>query len=411
MRGSVVSVAVAVAVACGGSSTGGTGAVDRGRDAGSGGGTTSAGGATGSSGTSGRDGSSGGGGSSGSSAGTGNAGEGGAAGGSAAGVLTEHAACVTYLNAECNRQSECAGGPVLDDPCPGATRKCPDYFFSSGTTRTVEGMLACAETWKTYPCEKFFADEFPPCASNGTLPAGSVCLFGSQCASGICLLRGTTPPGHPDCGYCITAAKEGDPCNYTTGPGCDLGLECDQGTDRCVTRIPFGLPIGTPCERYGQCKDGAICIAGTCQIPPPIGADCSPESYCARDAYCATDSKCTALPSVGMPCGLGRGSVEPFACTPDAFCDASAAGGPTCALRLAGGAPCTFEDGTEAGDRCAAGFACVCEDASCAAATCIENVQEGAACGAPNTRCIPGTICQGGVCVSASQELYAAACE
>jgi hypothetical protein len=329
-------------------------------------------------------------------------------------TASPYAACVHFLQAECNRRFyECQGAAPVADPCPGSPAdECPDLFFSKGSHATVEKVLACADKWQAAPCDELNRDIFPTCGFDpGDLQKGQPCLYASQCASSVCG-HPSPLPNSPDCRQCGTIGVVGDDC-VNQPVSCGSGLEC---TGKCTTSIQFGLQPGAACERYGQCVVGYYCVmmpgetAPKCQKLPTIGMHCPLDvERCEKGAYCNAAKMCEAVPQAGQPCAGQLSS-----CTADSFCDMKAAGGPTCTLYKQAGEPC-FYGATAIGGTtvpgCAPGLFCKCNDDACTASTCFERRREGEACGDARAWCTPGTECKNGVCMAvALQGLFDKAC-
>lgn len=375
---------------CGaGDSTGATGSLD---DAGAtvgGAGATPIGGSSGAGGAS----------ASGGMTGSGGAGSGGiGSGGATPGGASLLSACITYIEAFCNRRIECGvDTPITGKACFGSEDYCPDIMFSTGSTRTREGTLACAEAWKTLPCDDVTVDKVPPCATPGTRTGGETCLFDMQCASASCTVGNS--PG--SCGTCRGLAARDGPCTYDT-VACPAGQSCT-GT-ACSDNRPMTFPgpgaAGESCSQYSGCVPGYVCVrddatAGApahCIIPPAAGAPCgvsvsSVTPVCADGLGCGPGNTCTVLPRPGESC-----LPEYPSCDNDGWCDGTSV---RCVARSPAGSPCNTNL-----SHCANGLACLCTDAACSGGTCYELLGEGAPCGQATGRCVDRTECSGGTCVA-----------
>jgi hypothetical protein len=305
------------------------------------------------------------------------------------------------------RNDECAGRTPAAAYSPPQT--CPDVLFSDGSTRTVAGLLACIDEWKSFPCDQLRRGLDPACVTPGTRAPGQSCKFPSQCASLQCQLQ-------TGCGMCLQTVGEGATCG-TNGPACEFGLQCSSG--KCIQydpatpppAAPQGKPVGAPCTGTSDCMAGDYCddvTGGTnfvCTHLPAIGQMCTHAGqYCADNAYCDdTHNTCAALPTAGQACGLVRGS--PAACASGTFCDMSS-GTATCNAPPKVGEVCV-----SGGPVCAPGTICSCPVGSCAQKHCLAILEVGAACGDAGNACPPGSECSGGVCAAIdSQGLFAAAC-
>ena len=376
------------------------------------------------------------GGSAGSSAGTGT---GGLSGLNLGNSLTE--ACMAYVLAVCGRQAECHGGGGAG--CLSVTLSCPDLTASPGSTRTVEGLQACAKTYQTMPCEQVDADELPACVTPGTVPLGNACAFNSQCQSLSC-------GGDLACGVCVPSAREGEPCSPTTGI-CLGNLVCEGG--KC-TRTTSPVPgtdlhdVGGTCTSHNDCKPELHCYNGkTCAEYPTLGESCTEARTCTGDSYCELDGLiCKAYPALGQPCGVDGFTGGAGYCAGDARCSRTSKAVGTCVVLPAVGEACLIDpetqmpeylscattarcDATQAPPRCGAlaskgqacdttrdcatGLTCLCPDgtSTCAAHVCGELRFRDQSCAVAGEFCHPGFSCTAGKCQPRdSQGLFEMAC-
>ncbi len=397
-----------------------------------------------------------------------NAGSGGTAvggqGGGQGGAITasnEFEACAAYTLAVCQRDVECG---YFADPCDSEelAMNCPDQYFSDGSTRTVEGLVACAEEWRTHPCDQVLLGVPPDCVLPGTRAPGEACVFGSQCQTLVC--GGTSlDADHPQCFTCLRNYGSDEDCTVG-GAVCPIGQNCDQTSKRCAVPTTAPEPIDIPglneeCGSY--CADSLLCLAGfgelvgTCQpaLPesgeacvyapgypealcaqglscndddqcvalPAAGTLCSIDDggtgHCAEGAYCAYAMQCATPPSAGQPCGNDQDG-HALACAAGSYCKGPG-GESTCTALPEAGEPCVrvyrvYESlsenvVSEIAATCAEGFACDCADAGCTAGTCKTELEVNEACGAANTKCTTGTSCIDGTCQRGS--LFTDLCE
>jgi len=313
----------------------------------------------------------------------------------AAAPPTELSACKTYLQAYCDRLVECGAAPT--SACDLYEPLCPDYTFATGSTRTIEGVLACADVRRKQPCSELLGGFTPDCSPPGTLDAGAPCRFGAQCASDTC----SSSPGQ--CGQCAALATDTEPCRQgcgTTGPcvACEINATCNGG--QCAPLVAASaLDAGSSCSssvKYQFCPPPLRCLGttgqlGVCKVLPAIGEACTYDlvqptkspcatGRCARQTngtflctdglakegescdatrtsdecemplVCigSTDAKCVA------PKADGAGCNSPDACGRTSFCSTNGSSSVgTCMPRIALGAPC------RAGlDVCAASATC-----------------------------------------------------
>jgi len=285
-------------------------------------------------------------------------------------VSSKRHACREYLTAACERRAECSGPSGLDS-CLENLALCPDYLFSDGSTRTVQGTLECAEAWKTLPCQSVQTGIAPACSTAGTRQPGETCGFASQCQSLVC--AGTDV----GCGVCLRLAALGESCDGVE-VGCAAGLRCNLGSCETVPWSPDDVVV--PIAAGEACRFGDVCVAGyACLKDPPDDT--------------LADSRCQIPPGPGEPCVYN--AVGGIACASDAYCSPSASGTRTCMRWPAAGEPCASNSSVST--LCAPGD-------QCESRICIGTLEEGESCGAANTRCAAGTECTGGRCV-ASDEL------
>ncbi|HVU49668.1 MAG TPA: hypothetical protein VHL80_03215, partial [Polyangia bacterium] len=324
-------------------------------------------------------------------------------------VTAQYRACVAYFRAECNREDVCEGGGEVADPCPTITDRCPDSEFAPGSLRTPESLLACAEAWRTLPCDMFASGQFPPCAGiAGSLPDGAPCSTAVQCAGRACG-KGSDMQ-HPSCGACATRVVSGGGCG--DGGACQYDEECIN--DACM-KLVTGVALGQPCDDTHVCALPNLCvrtgsgIATTCQPQPKLGDACSGLIFCGDGSLCTAAGKCEAAPADGQPCKRDA-AFDRYTCATADVCDEAAAGGPTCVVRPGMGVACTPSPGGELEQgSCASGLYCSCPIAG-TGCTCVRRLQEGEACGAPGTLCVPGTSCVAGACQAVMLGTMAALC-
>jgi hypothetical protein len=324
-------------------------------------------------------------------------------------IAAQYRSCVAYARAQCNRRSVCGGTEPSADPCPTITDTCPDLEFVSGSLRTVDTLLACAEAWNRFPCDDLLAGKYPACAGiAGTLPDGAPCVSSLQCTGKLCGLRKDAQ--HPRCGACATAPAAPSAPACGTGDACQTGEECLEG--QCV-RHTQDRKVGESCGGSVVCAVPNKCTSSsghyTCQPLPKLGDACQSIIRCA-DSLCSAGHVCEAWPTAGMPCKRDA-VLSRFMCDDAVACDESAAGGPTCIARGSAGGACKTTGSLEQSS-CAVGLICGCSDGTgtCGAGTCVRRRQEGDTCGAPADLCVPGTKCLEGRCAPVSQGWMAAFC-
>jgi hypothetical protein len=286
-------------------------------------------------------------------------------------------------------------------------RSCPDFLFSEGSTRTRESVLACAEVYRTQPCDEAIANIPPACATDGTLVPGSPCAFRSQCA-GSCFTGDTA-----GCGECVANAELDGACGDDMG--CPSSQVCEgfQCVDDPNTVDETGLP-GAAC--LGYCITGYVCAKATpggpntCLPEPAFGAPCHYDGVddgvdagqCAiYTAYCDADFTCRPRPAQGEPCAPEiAGHLR---CRYDICVNG------TCPIIDNPGATC---DASFGGTECEGLTTCRCpgEEIGCTQGTCVYEREEAEACAGPNDRCAVGTVCTDGVCLATDELTIAPQC-
>ncbi len=364
-------------------------------------------------------------------------GEGGEGGTARARAAAQADACIAYALAVCRRQAACSHS--ADENCVNTvTLECPDLVFSSGATRSVEDLVACAKVYETVSCDDVRYNVLPPCVTPGTRAPGEACAFPSQCKSLDCKMAG-------DCGSCATEAATGESCaapdadcdSYTfcgasqtcvslSGPvyppneACTLDYPC--WSDTYCDGVCRPLPnIGESCAETAACVGGAYCGAGALCFPIPgsgdpcgvvSGDDGRPSAvYCGAGSACSFDASgasgtCLPLPEVGEPCFFTAGLPNARACAYDLHCNDSV-DPPLCARVAARGEACH-----ELYD-CERGLVCACppDEPSCEHKSCREVRFDAERCDEPNVACHPAFRCKGGICLARGmQSIFAGAC-
>ncbi|HTM46502.1 MAG TPA: hypothetical protein VL137_16195 [Polyangiaceae bacterium] len=324
-------------------------------------------------------------------------------------------ACHLYLDAWCQRMVDCTASEDVDRCKEQEYALCPDLFFSPGTTRTVDGLAACATDISQMTCLDWEQDNWPSCVSPGTRAEGESCVFSSQCQSLECAASGDS------CGTCLPIANLGELCgdNAACGPGqrcngvCELIPAPPPGQmPPDPSPVPPGLAQGMSCGLMDSCAQGLWCLLpmpwpadvpadskpGTCDVLPAANAPCAFERFasgasCAEGAYCdAASTTCQPLPTSGEPC-----LTFPFPdCALGFFCDRTVNADGVCTAQGDLGAACSVSV------PCLADLSCV-PAMPGGAFSCHTVAQEGQDCTAQTSQCEAGTQCQGGICVATDE--------
>ncbi len=335
---------------------------------------------------------------SGSGAGGAAAGEGSSTASAADSSMTD--ACLEYSAARVRRFNECAGGTVRDEEdIERGIQDCPDQYFSEGSTRTVAGLLDCAEQVRNFPCEEIVVSRVPPCVTPGTRVGGESCVYLTQCASLRCSGGGIM------CGTCAAAAGPGEACDDSTVT-CGANYSCEAGV--CVEipiepppppppppDPPATKPTGAECANHAECTGEDLCFDDNnggprvCMARVELGGFCGgPIWYCHDADYCdPTDDTCKVPPGQGEPCGLHFG--EPSVCGEHLQCVIS---GTDATCQPTPGFECQL-----AGLDCESGSTC-CASPDCPTPTCLRGLKPGDACDVPDARCVHGSQCVAGTC-------------
>src|SRR5262245_14779821 len=230
----------------------------------------------------------------GASTGGASAGTAGASAGSGAVGTSETEACMAYAAASCRRYDECSG-LTSTEPYP-CSSSCPDLMFAPGSTRTVEGLLSCAETHPTRPCEDVLAGRYPACAPAGTRQVGEPCMFATQCQTLACKRSGN------GCGTCARIVAENADCTAPDA-ACDTGFLCTSGI--CRRQSTTIKDFGEPCESFADCDqiNGRCNEQGICERYPGENESCRAFNKCTSAFYCDdADWICRPSPGEGEPC-------------------------------------------------------------------------------------------------------------
>jgi len=318
------------------------------------------------------------------------------------------AACIYYVQVWCTHRFECGRYGDLEQCLIRNDSMCPDLFFSDGSNRTVEGLIACAQEWLDWPCEESNPGRSPDCVVPGTRAVGEPCINASQCANGRCAVM-------PDeCGVCATVVGEGQDC-VPDNVLCDAGLVCDRDINACVPyeSQPEPSPIdpGEVCTPNDTCVEDYYCgqdptqeDIARCLPLPVLGEGCPlPVLSCASGSYCSPEQVCEPKPLPGEPCGVDAFTGLSAHCDDTAYCDADAAE-PTCTPLPGPGEPCT------AAWTCAEGLRCMCASSPCTSRICVDFRYPGQECDAAST-CHPASTCEDGFCSpGTSQGLFDELC-
>jgi hypothetical protein len=266
--------------------------------------------------------------------------------------MTEDAICRAVIKAQCEVKLRCGVFSALE-LCTQVEDACPEFYFSPGSTRTVEGMASCLDELRDKSCDDERLGIVPACLTAGTLPDEAPCSFSSQCVSGIC-----SSADDASCRSCQPQRGPGEPCS---GLDCATGLFCDPSMQVCVAAVSAPPATeGEPCNIAGApivgCQGALVCsptatsMTPVCHVAPGEGEPC-PEGECAQPLICH-------LPAPNQPVCSTRDS-----CDPD----------------------------------CPAGSTCVSQNDIL---TCVPLPELGDTCDPTGVRCATDLICKSGTCAA-----------
>jgi len=243
-------------------------------------------------------------------------------------AMTPTEICRAAIRAQAERAAACQGYSI--EAVLSVANLCPDYYFNADSTRTVASVAACLGPLAARSCTDFALRLFPGCLGSGQRPAGSGCIYSSQCQTGICGGNGTR------CSTCRDVIPVGSSC---AGGTCQDGSFCHPTT--------------------GICTDGSTVVHATQGQPCDLSA--TPVVGCAGDLLCLSGSNvgtlgtCQSLPGVGQPCAV---STAGLLCAAGTTCtNLGVSGTGTCTLETCGdGPPCDDASYCAPGD---GGLACV----------------------------------------------------
>jgi hypothetical protein len=327
-------------------------------------------------------------------------------------------ACEHYVQAFCTRELQCN---ILNSAslssCMQFAELCPDYLFSSGSTRTPLQAEGCAADVLAQSCDDLSLAANLACETPGARQVGQPCNYDSQCETLACSV------GQPGgCGLCTAALGPTDDCVSAQGR-CPLDDVCDLlGTRHCVAvaLAAHGPGQGASCGPSNLCADPFVCYvagadaqAGSCQPSPADGTPCMRLILSNGVAACYPfdtcqdigGQQCVARVPLGQPCNVVPNG-DP--CIIGGYCDILDAGtAGICQSNRAAGQPCAVEI-LPGGDRSLGG----CMSGICAGDTCAPvppaplGIND--PCDADAGPCVFGLSCKNGRCQASVCEVPSA---
>ncbi|MFO0727717.1 MAG: hypothetical protein U1E65_28315 [Myxococcota bacterium] len=262
--------------------------------------------------------------------------------------------------------NRCVRGAVCNPPYPDAPAGC----WGTCTTTVAEGQECATNTSEVLPCTPGTYCE---------IGKGSSCQpkarRGESCSFRPCVGE-TASPLFPRMGCrtssvgstCQPLGREGAACDLLN---CDALYRCDDNTstchlrptrgDRCILPVDTATPTGK--GLFINLSDGRV----ACRVNPEnsIGGD-----LCVQTGSTSGVATCTAIPSLGEACGVGRNL--PWMCAPGSYCagidpNQLSPVMSTCAPTIAASAPCDISwDPSLLGPECAVGSCVSGEPSVCA---------------------------------------------
>ena len=233
---------------------------------------------------------------------------------------SEHQICVEgyfcYEGKCLNSKLECSSGVVCDDDEVCVADVCRDTVPSGG---------ACHES---VPCEAGTScvdgtcvpdvGEGEPCDPESV----AVCKAPYFCNDFIYVCQSYAELG-ASCDQLFSVCDPSLNCiDSTCVYGVDLGEACDESAQKicmkpyvCAHEDPASsagvcveeVALGAPCDVMNPCKDGNVCIMGTCLEKH---GECASDSECSADTYCCLEEGCD-VKNVCIAYGSGpRGDTD-----------------------------------------------------------------------------------------------------
>jgi hypothetical protein len=303
------------------------------------------------------------------------------------GPATAESVCRAAVFAQCERMVQC-GLRQSYESCALTANACPNYYFDTGSTRTVESTAQCVAKLQGMSCNEYTLSIYPACTSAGTLAGGAPCRFNSQCESSICQVHGGT------CGTCAAAVPVESPCSNATV--CAVNSFCNLAVSRCTSNA--AVVLGDENAVCGTsvppsiCSGNLVCAGGRCQKPPGAGETCAIDAFrgerCAPGLVCQTGTCVLPEDCGGTNCGASS------------FCN-RAVPAPQCKAYAVEGQPCR----AATSDLCKPPLLCIATGDG-GAATCGQPAANlGESCAEGTRPCESMLDCSNGRCVSATAAL------
>jgi len=312
---------------------------------------------------------------------------------STGGSDTPESVCRDAVLAQCQRRADCGTSSGLQ--CFGYANLCPDYYFSPGSNRTVEGVRACVSAIQRLSCSDLAVDALPDCLIGGTKTMGMACAFGSQCASTYCV------GGSQSCAKCSDIAKVGESCGGGATE-CATGSFCNRSTMKCesMASIVHGTE-GAACNENASpvldCDGDLLCM-GTGNTPSTCVQRVSENSACTGlgGVPCVLGSVCVRDPATNGGVCRSIASCGATPCDASSYCNYSMTP-PACVSRATEGKTCsiTYDTGIVP---CITGTTCTPIGGGAGRGVCLKPGNALAVTCSDTTTCPYPLQCQNGKC-------------
>ncbi len=149
-----------------------------------------------------------------------------------------------------------------DNDCPPGVSFCDPGFGWSGACVTLP-LKTCASN------EDCSGDFGTFCAGNRCMRAQDSCRIDSDCPQGSACVGG----------LCYETSGEPWPPSFL----CQSSADCPGEGQFCNEEISSCQPEGMPCDAFGECPQGAVCVEGICFALPER---CSFDFECGKNKFC-----------------------------------------------------------------------------------------------------------------------------
>jgi hypothetical protein len=289
------------------------------------------------------------------------------------------AACGNYFDQLVAQEQKCDPGVQIDPSLKTNFENVCDALGRAPGTNNLAGQIdACANQLSNSACGASVN-----CKIAGSLPDGSACGTGVQCAGSLCDNTTQVPNSELTCGKCASYLAVGATCGTANTGQCDPAISACNG-GKCVALAQQGQDCTTT-----PCANGLTCdqTAKTCQPPPPLptkGATC--QFVCASPYKCIAQV-CADAVQAGGACPTGLECASNLTCNPQTKTCVQ----PTLAPA---GQPCGFVNNQVVS--CQSGLEC--KQGPNSQGTCVAPKLAGDACTVGQGECATFLFCINGTC-------------